>query len=306
MAIDPSRQSPRVPPEISDEIIRHLDPDTSRKTLLQCTLVSHTWQAASKYALCAEPGFLTLEKAYIFVTQFFPTIPPTLPPPGLFASIRKEALRKLMMVVNRLAVRVSSDLLDLPSIFNLPQAEYLKIASREGETENLLDAARRLVQGSSPRLQDIHFYFRVEALTSAPPAALRELSELTSRAPFSDMNTVTFFLSMDYGWDHGKDDLARSAAVNATGTRVVEILTGALPDFVKKTQVTVELFRVPGHAPPPTHRFSAPLFSAADHVPAPYLNAKDVYSKFMNVPTPRPPAPVVSGPHLERTLGDLA
>ncbi|KAH9940055.1 uncharacterized protein BXZ73DRAFT_99052 [Epithele typhae] len=237
MAIDPSRQSPRVPPEISDEIIKHLDPTVDRKTLLQCALVSHTWQAASKYVLSAEPGFLTLENAYIFVARFCSTLDPTLPP-SLFANLRTVALRRLMMVVDDLSLEAAY-FLDQPSISNLPRVTRLTILATKGTTANLLAVARRLVQGSSPRLHDIEFYWDAEALTSASPAALGELGELTSCAPFSAMKTATFFLDMERSWD-GEDDY--HIAVKAACACVVEMLTGALPDFVRKTQVEVDMY----------------------------------------------------------------
>ncbi|KAH9940058.1 uncharacterized protein BXZ73DRAFT_99055 [Epithele typhae] len=69
MIIDPSRRSPRVPPEVSDHIIRYLDPRGDRQTLLRCALVSQGWLPTSRYLLSSNVGYLAAHQAYLFVTR---------------------------------------------------------------------------------------------------------------------------------------------------------------------------------------------------------------------------------------------
>ncbi|KAH9940199.1 uncharacterized protein BXZ73DRAFT_99195 [Epithele typhae] len=76
-AIDPTRPPPRVPPEISDNILRCLNPSPykDRKTLLHCMLVSHNWLPASRYVLCSDPYIPSLEQAHLFLTRVVQVAP---------------------------------------------------------------------------------------------------------------------------------------------------------------------------------------------------------------------------------------
>lgn len=71
-ALPVNNPQPRLPPEICERIIDHLDPSNlkrndDRLTLLNCALVCRGWYAESRAVLFEQPELLTQKQAIVFV-----------------------------------------------------------------------------------------------------------------------------------------------------------------------------------------------------------------------------------------------